>query len=324
MLLVLAFFGTTLLVMALVLVITRPSASDKAVRERIVHSYFTRQRENEERLAQEKMVLLKAVHLSHYDWLDRLLVRVSLAHTVQGVMEQTDLHWDVGDLLLSSVAVFVLAGGTVFLWGKDLGASAVAGAVAACVPYRVVLLFRSRRMAAFDSALPDAIEMMSRSLQAGQSVGAALDMVATQASGPLRSEFAEVAKRQNLGLPFREALMQMTTRVASADLHFLVTAILVQKETGGNLIEILDHTAEVIRDRIRIRGEVRTYTAQGRMTGWVLALLPLVLMLLMNLVDPEYAHILLDNPTGRKLLYVSMGLLLVGALVIRKIVRIDV
>ncbi|MGC9292740.1 MAG: type II secretion system F family protein [Acidobacteriaceae bacterium] len=316
------FFGIAMLVALFMLAVTRPSASDKAVRQRITNSRFARQRAAQQII--EESNLLKVTHLSRFGWLDRLLARLPLAHRMQETLEQTALRWDVGDLLLASVAAFVVVSAVAMLWAPSPVVAAGMGVVAANLPYRMVLVLRSRRVAAFDRVLPDAIEMMSRALQAGQSVSAALDMVASQATEPLRSEFAEVAKRQNLGLPFREALMQMSARIASSDLHFLVTAILVQKETGGNLIEILGHTSEVIRERIRIRGEVRTYTAQGRMTGWILALLPLVLMVLMDLVNPGYARVLLDDPTGRKLLYVGMGMLLIGGLLIRKIVDIEI
>jgi tight adherence protein B len=146
-------------------------------------------------------------------------------------------------------------------------------------------------------------------------------MLADDAQEPVATEFGEVFKQQNLGLPLREAMLQLLDRVPSADLRVLVTAILVQKDTGGNLAEILDRTVFVIRERLRIQGEIQTQTAQGRMTGWILSVLPIAMMLLLNVVNPGYSAILFSDPLGRKLIYFSLGMLAVGALIIRRIVN---
>jgi tight adherence protein B len=174
---------------------------------------------------------------------------------------------------------------------------------------------------AFNAGLADSIDMMSRSLRAGHSVVAAIGIVAEQAVEPVRSEFNEVFKKQNYGLPLREALMQLLDRVPSQDLRVLVTGMLVQKETGGNLAEILDRISHVIRERLRIKGEIRTHTAQGRLTGWILCLLPLVMLLMLNFINPGYSSILFDDPRGRKLLYTGVGLLVAGGLSIRTIIN---
>jgi len=149
-------------------------------------------------------------------------------------------------------------------------------------------------------------------------------MVGEQSPEPLAAEFTQVFQQQRLGLPFREALVQMGERLPSRDLHFLITAILVQKETGGDLTEILDRAAHVIRERIQIEGEVRTRTAQGRLTGWILSLLPVVMLVLINLANPGYSDILLHDPQGRLWLYAGAGLIVTGALIIRKIVDVRV
>jgi tight adherence protein B len=149
-------------------------------------------------------------------------------------------------------------------------------------------------------------------------------MVAEESPEPLAFEFVQVYQQQRLGLHFRDALLQMGSRVPSRDLQFLVTAILVQKETGGDLTEILARTSYVIRERVRIEGEVRTRTAQGRLTGWILGLLPIVMLVLINVVSPGYSDVLFHDPLGQKLLYAGGGLIVVGALIIRKIVDVQV
>ena len=201
------------------------------------------------------------------------------------------------------------------------GAAAVAG-----VSYSVWLSSheRSRRVKAFNAALPDAIDLMARSLVAGHSIGSSIEMIAERSPEPLAFEFVQVYQQQRLGLHFRDALLQMGSRIPSRDLQFLITAILVQKETGGDLTEILARAAHVIRDRVRIEGEVRTHTAQGRLTGWILGLLPVIMLVLINIVSPGYSDILFRDPLGRELLYAGGVMILVGAAVIRKIVNIQV
>jgi tight adherence protein B len=174
---------------------------------------------------------------------------------------------------------------------------------------------------AFNAVLAEAIDMLARALRAGHSVASAMEMLAENAQEPLASEFAELFRQLNLGLPLRDALLQLLERVPSPDLRVLVTAILVQKETGGNLVEILDRTVFVIRERLRIQGEIQVQTAQGRLTGWTLSALPVVMMVLLNLVNPGYSAILFQDPLGRKLLYACAVLLLAGAFTIRRLVN---
>jgi len=159
---------------------------------------------------------------------------------------------------------------------------------------------------------------------AGHSMGSSIEMIAQQSPEPLAFEFVQVYQQQRLGLHFRDALLQMAARIPSRDLHFLITAILVQKETGGDLTEILARASYVIRERVRIEGEVRTHTAQGRLTGWILALLPIIMLALINLVSPGYSTILFHDPTGQKLLYAGGALIAIGGLVIRRIVDVQV
>jgi len=146
-------------------------------------------------------------------------------------------------------------------------------------------------------------------------------MLSQNAQEPLASEFAEIFRQLNLGLPMRDALLLLLDRVPSSDLRVLVTAILVQKDTGGNLAEILDRTVFVIRERLRIQGEIQVQTAQGRLTGWILSSLPVVMMLLLNLLNPGYSSILFHDPLGHKLLYGSGGMLVAGTLIIRRMIN---
>ena len=206
----------------------------------------------------------------------------------------------------------------VFPWFVvELAAALAAGSL----PWIRIIFLRARRMKAFDDALAQGIDMMARALRAGHSVSGAIELIAQGCPEPAASEFAEVFRQQNFGMPLRDAFMQMLDRVPSQDLRVVVTAILVQRETGGNLVEILDRTVGVIRDRQRIHGEIRTQTAQGRLTGWILTLLPVVMLALINVTNPGYSKPLFTTELGREMLYAGLVFIALGAFWIRKIIN---
>jgi tight adherence protein B len=170
--------------------------------------------------------------------------------------------------------------------------------------------------------LPDAIDLISRALRAGHALPATLVLVADEMADPLGTEFRRTADELNYGLPFREALLNLNRRFPVRDLQFMVSAILVQKETGGNLAELLDKTASVLRSRLQLQQKVKVHTAQGRMTGAILFALPFLCFLLLNVVKPGYGDPLFENEVGRKMIYGTLVSMTIGAFVIRRIVRV--
>jgi tight adherence protein B len=252
------------------------------------------------------------------------LQRYRFGKKLQVLLIHADSSMSLGGIVLACAGTALGCGLLGFLITHMLMVAGVATVFGAVIPYALLRRKRNRRLKAFNSALPDAIDLMARSLRTGHSMNPSIEMIAKQSPEPLSSEFLQVFKQQRLGLPFREALLQMGTRIPSKDLHFLITAILVQKETGGDLTEILDRTSHVIRDRVRIEGEVRTRTAQGRLTGWILSLLPVIMLVLINFVNPGYSAILFHDPTGQKMLYTGGALIILGGLIIRKIVDVQV
>ncbi len=183
---------------------------------------------------------------------------------------------------------------------------------------------RRRRLKAFGSQLPDALEMISRTLRAGQSLAFGFNMVAEEMPQPISGEFGRVFEEQNLGIPMDESLREMIGRIPNLDLKFFVTALILQRQTGGDLAEILDKIGELIRDRFRIWGQVQALTGEGRLSGVVLLALPFVLFLAVYQLNPEYVMVLFNDPLGTKMLAVAVVMQIFGALVIRKIVNIKV
>jgi tight adherence protein B len=268
---------------------------------------------------------LKNAAASSEGWLPALLDRFAIAQTLRRFIAQSGSPQTVQALLLLSFVLGVVGFVAALIFAPAAPVELIAAGSCAGLPMLRISWMRSRRISAFAAALPEAIDMMARSLRAGHSMAAAIEIVALNSVEAAASEFGEVFHQQNFGLPLREALTQLLDRVPSQDLRILVTAILVQRETGGNLVELLDRTAFILRDRLRIHGEIRIHTAQGRMTGWVLSLLPVVMLLLINLFNPGYSKILFVEPLGRKLIYAGAGFIVLGALVISRIInRIEV
>lgn len=265
--------------------------------------------------------LLKSEPESSFGWLEGLLQRYQISHWIETRIIQANSKMSVVKLLLASLTFAAAGFVTAYFFVPFLAVQIVAACALGYVPLGIILFKRARRLAAFNGALPDAIDMMGRALRAGHSMVASINVVAEQSVEPVCSEFGEVFKQQNFGLPLRDALNQMLDHVPSQDLRVLVTGILVQKETGGNLAEILDRTANVIRERLRIQGEIKTHTAQGRMTGWILCTLPIVMLLVINVINPGYSKVLMDTPIGHKLIYAGLFLLVTGGMVIRKIIN---
>jgi tight adherence protein B len=196
--------------------------------------------------------------------------------------------------------------------------------VMGAVPTFWLLFRRKRRLKAFGAQLPDALEMMARTLRAGQSLAFGFNMVSTEMGLPIGREFGRVFEEQNLGVPLDDSLRTMCDRVPNLDLTFFVTALILQRQTGGDLAEILDKIGELIRDRFRIWGQIQALTGEGRLSGVVLLALPFVLLGAVYRLNPDYIMVLFHDPMGTKMLVGAAILQIMGALWIRKIVNIKV
>ena len=315
-------FGFILLVtFAIMTVVTRPAMSRKSMQhwETALHT--------PSRSAHADSKTVELVTMQTRGLTQRLgdyLQRYPFSQSLQRLILHAGSTIPLGQVVLASAGSAVGCALLSYLFLGLLPLELIACVIGAVIPFGVLRFKRARRLKAFGAALPDAIDLMARALRAGHSMGATIEMIAEQSPEPLSGEFGQVFQQQRFGLRFRDALLEMGSRVPSKDLHFLITAILVQRETGGDLTEILDRTSHVIRERVRIEGEVRVYTAQGRLTGWILGLLPVIMLGLINMVNPGYSSILFHDPTGQKLLYAGGTLIIFGGLIIRQIVDIQV
>jgi len=249
---------------------------------------------------------------------------VSRFGNVQLLFEQADVSLSFSKFAAITAGTG-LAGGTAFgLAGLPAALVPFMGIAAAGLPLAWVLVRRKRRLKKFASQLPDALELISRALRAGHSLAAGFNLVASEMNEPINREFGRVFEEQNLGIPFDEALDSMTERVPNLDLKFFSTAIILQRQTGGDLAEILDKIGRLIRERYQIWGQVQALTGEGRLSGVVLLALPPVLFLAVYRLNPDYVMVLFTEEMGRKMLIAGAIMQLLGAIVIRKIVNIKV
>jgi tight adherence protein B len=198
------------------------------------------------------------------------------------------------------------------------------GIVLAIVPFAYVAWKRKRRLGQFEEHFPEALDLLGRAVRAGHAFTTGLEMITKECDEPIAGEFRTVFEEQNFGLPLRDAMLNLTERVPLIDARFFVTALLIQKETGGNLAEILDGLARVIRDRFRIHREVKTRTAQGRITAGILLAIPPFMMFMLGAVNPQYMKPLYEDPIGPMIVGIAAVLQFVGAVLLWKIINIEV
>jgi tight adherence protein B len=262
--------------------------------------------------------------LSAVPWINRLLLTIEIAPRLRTLLYQANLKWTTSRLLLMCVACVVFPAYLLYLRTGTAGFSLLVGCFLGGAPFFYVLHKRRQRFNKFEQELPEALDLMVSALRAGHSLVSALGLVAQDSPDPIGGEFRICFEEQNYGLELRTAMNNLLARVPLQDLRIVATAILIQKESGGNLAEVLDKTAHVIRERYRLKRQVRVHTAQGRLTGWILSFLPVVLGIALYLVNPKTMSVLWTRPVGLKLLYGAAGLTLTGALIIRKIVNMEV
>lgn len=275
--------------------------------------------------SQDQIVdLRKSELLSAVPWINQILLRIEVAPRLRVLLYQANLKWTAGGLLLISAACFVIAGYLVYLRTDAILFAAISGCAVGAAPFAYVFFKRGQRFDKFEQELPDALDLMVSALRAGHSMVSALGLIGKEAPDPIGSELRICFEEQNYGLELRTAMNNLVTRVPLQDLRIVVTAILIQKESGGNLAEVLDKAAQVIRERFRLKRQVRVHTAQGRLTGWILSFLPLVLGVALYMIEPDQMSLLWKRSLGVKLLYASGAMTITGAMIIRKIVNMDV
>jgi tight adherence protein B len=307
-------------VYALYLITSRKSdAKRKLLNERLAEAIRSSAHSSdvEVQLAREEL-------LSEIPWLNRSLLKLEITSRLKRMIDQADLQITVMRLVLFSLTAAALGFLAASMITVSLPLKVLFGLVAGAFPFLHVMGKRRKRMKKFLQLLPDALDLMARGLSAGHAFTEALQMVSTEMPEPISSEFRKTYDEQNLGLSLKLALDNLVHRMPLLDLRMCVTAIMIQRETGGNLSELLEKVAYTIRERFRIMEDLKTLTLSSRWSAWLLCALPIFLAIYMSVMNPNYMEVMWRDPRGHNLLFVAAAMQLLGMLLVQKIMKIKI
>ncbi len=317
MFLIIAGVVLVIAIVALVIGLSTPATGDALVKERLGEPARKRKerREREEKAERREGVVVAAVN--------RAVAGRSFAESLSIQLAQANLKWTVGEFLVLTFLVSLLLG--LLFYALHRYVLIPVGIVGGFFLPRIYLgMRRSQRLKAFNDQLSDALNLIVNSLRAGYSTGQALEVISNEMPPPISEEFGRVVLELQLGVPFDAAMANLLRRMPSEDMELIVTAMSVQREVGGNLAEVLDAISFTIRERVRIKGEIRTLTAQGRYTGYLITALPFVLATIIYLINPGFMGVLFTDPCGWLMIGISLVLIVIGYIIVSKIVNIEV
>jgi tight adherence protein B len=271
-----------------------------------------------------EVVLARSELMSEIPWINQTLIRIQSALYLKHMLDQADLHITPSRLMMFSFMSGMLGALATSVVTPFIIFAIGAGLVTASVPFIHVWWKRKKRFNAFLEHLPDSLDLISRALSAGHAFPEALHMVSTEMPEPIATEFRKTYEEQNLGLSLKLALENLTERMPLLDLRMCITAILIQRETGGNLAEILEKVAYTIRERFRIMGDLKTLTTSSRMSAWLLCALPIFVAIAVTVMNPDYMSVLWKDPRGHYLIATALGMQITGMLIVRKILQIKI
>jgi len=273
---------------------------------------------------EHESTLVKQRVLAQSPGIASFLQKFPRINQIDKVLLQSGLNYSVarflGVCLILATAGFLVA----MLFGLNFKVAVVIAAVLACLPFLYMLSAKQKRIATIEQQLPSSLDLMGRAMVAGHAFPSALQMVGTEMPEPIASEFRIVFDEINYGIPTSEALMNLIQRVPSTDVSYFVIAVLIQRETGGNLAELLGNISELIRARLKLLGTVRVLSAEGRLSAWILTLLPFVLGAVLQLVNPEFVSVLWTDPNGLRMVVIALILMVFGIFVMWRIIKIRV
>src|SRR6202167_3902804 len=316
-----------LLVFVVVALATFAGASlidERRAQARLIKDRLATVQRAPEREPNEEFALLRDEQLSKIPAFDTLLPRSARVSAIQDALTQAGMKYRAGNFLVLCAIAGILCAFAALVWSRNPAIAWVALILGAFLPYSFVSYRRQKRFEKIEELFPEAIDTVARAVRAGHAFTTALEMISNEGSEPLASEFRKLYEEQKFGMPVRDALMNLTERVPLVDVKFFVTAVMLQRETGGNLAEILDNLSYVIRERFKVQRQVRVHTAQGRLTMALLMAMPPAVVAILAVFSPEFVHPLFYDPIGHTLLVVSIALQTIGYFVIRKIIKIQV
>jgi len=242
---------------------------------------------------------------------------------ISDLVSRSGLKTTVGTVILASIFIALVTVALVARFSPYFSVALLAGISAGFLPFAFLKHMAARRLATFEEQFPEAIDLVARALRAGHALPTALQMVSDEIPQPVGGEFRLLFDQQNFGMSLPDALKAFGQRIPLVDARFFVTAVLTQRETGGNLSEVLDKLSSVIRDRFKVKRQVRAVSAHGRITGWVLGALPPAVAAVLFIISPDHIRLLVDDPLGVQMVLIGLTLQIIGVLAIRRILRVE-
>ena len=314
------FLAGLFLVYALYLITSRSSDAKRALlKERLADAI-----RSSAHSLDEDVQLARQELMSEIPWVNRVLLRMQITSQLKQIIDQADSQITVMRLVLFSLTAGVLAFLAVSMLSSSLLLAMLFGVIATVLPFLHILAKRRKRLNKFLQLLPDALDLMSRGLSAGHAFTEALQMVSTEMPEPIAMEFRKTYEEQNLGLSLKLALENLVQRVPLLDLRMCVTAVMIQRETGGNLSELLEKVAHTIRERFRIMEDLKTMTLSSRWSAWLLCALPIFLAVYVTVMNPGYMDVMWRDPRGHWLLAIAGIMQILGMLLVQKIMKIRI
>ena len=271
-----------------------------------------------------EVVLARNELMSEIPWMNQMLINMQATFRLKQMLDQADLHITPSRLMMFSFMAGMLGGLAASVLTVFIPLMVISGLMCASVPFVHVWYKRRKRFNSFLEQLPDALDLVARALSAGHAFSESLHMVSTEMPEPIATEFRKAYEEQNLGLSVKLALENLTQRIPLLDLKMCVVAVLIQRETGGNLAEILEKVSYTIRERFRILGDLKTLTTSSRMSAWLLCALPIGVALAVTFLNPDYMSVLWKDPRGHYLIAAAMFMQITGMLIVRKILKIQI
>lgn len=293
-------------------------------RARLIRDRLATVQKAPEREPDEELALLRDEQLSKIPAFDNILRRSARVSAIQDALLQAGMKYRAGNFLLLCLLSGALAGLATILYTGNPAIAWVALIIGAFLPYSFVSYRRQKRFEQFEVLFPEAIDTLARAVRAGHAFTTAIEMISNEVAEPLATEFRKLYEEQKFGMPVRDALMNLTERIPLVDVKFFVTAVMLQRETGGNLAEILDNLSYVIRERFKIQRQVKVHTAQGRLTMLLLMAMPPAVVTILFIFSRDFVRPLFNDPIGHALLVASIALQTIGYFVIKKIIKIQV
>lgn len=316
----LVFVVIALATFAVVSMFDQRRAQARLIKERLADERKAPERSVED----DQPALVRDEQLSNIPALDAILRRSARVSAIQKMLQQSGLTMRAGNFLGVCAACGIVLAIVAYNVGHRIEFAWIALLAGLVLPYSFVSFKRTKRFEAFEQLFPEAIDTLARAVRAGHAFTTALELITNEIAEPVAGEFRQLFEEQKFGMPVRDALMNLTDRVPLVDVKFFVTAVMLQRETGGNLAEILDNLSYVIRERFKIQRQVRVYTAQGRLTMALLMGMPPIIVVVMLVLNRSFIDPLFKDPIGHTLLVAGITLQTVGYFVIRKIIKIQV